>query len=110
MTTASAKRGNTFDARIIPALAFGFAVTVLAYSTIRIVDVLLFPEPNPAIVVWTDRSRFVWRALIAVYLGGASVFGGVGLARRTPDFFPVWLERIILLAASSLLGQSFFFP
>jgi hypothetical protein len=101
---------STFLARITIALAFGCAVTVFAYSTVRIVDVLLFPEPNPAIVVWTDRSRFVWRALIAVYLGGASVFAGFGLVNRRPERSSVWLEWTVLAAATSLLGQAVFAP
>lgn len=108
MTVAAVFR--SFFARMTIALAFGCAVTVFAYSTVRIVDVLLFPEPNPAIVVWTDRSRFVWRALVAVYLGGASVFAGFGLVNRTPERSSTWLEWTVLAAASSLLGQAVFAP
>ncbi len=92
------------------ALAFGLAVSVIAYVAVRLLDLAISPEPNPAIVIWTDRSRFIWRALIAGYLGGASVFGGFGLAARTPARNVVWLERVIIGAAIALLLQAVCFP
>ncbi|MBK9260847.1 MAG: hypothetical protein IPM54_13635 [Polyangiaceae bacterium] len=85
-------------------------MTAIAYAVVRVVDVLLFPEPNPAIVIWTDRSRFFWRALIAAYLGGASVFGGYSLAKRTPRAASDWLLRAILIAGACLLAQAIVAP
>jgi hypothetical protein len=101
---------QTEVAKMIFALVFGLAVMVFAYSTIRIVDVFLFPEPNPIVIVWTDRSRFVWRTLIAAYLGGASVFGGYSLASRSPKSSRVCLYRIIVIAAVGSIGQAIFAP
>lgn len=92
------------------ALVFGLCVATFAYAAVRIIDVVLFPEPNPVVVIWTDRSRFVWRAVIATYLGGAGVFGGYRLSRETSERTPVWLARIILLAGATLLFQTIFAP
>ena len=92
------------------ALAFGLAVSVIAYVSVRLLDLAISPEPNPAIVIWTDRSRFIWRVLIAGYLGGASVFGGFGLAARTPERCVVWLERTIIGASIALLVQTMSCP
>jgi hypothetical protein len=110
MTTRPGAFVPSVGAKMTIALVFGLTVMVFAYSTIRIADVFLFPEPNPAVVVWTDRSRFVWRILIAAYLGGASIFGGYSLANRTPNCGLVWLERSIFVAVVSLLGQAIFAP
>ena len=97
-------------ARVLFAFAFGLAMTALAYVAVRLVDVVLFPEPNPVVVIWTDRSRFLWRALIAAYLGGASVFGGYSLALRTPETSAAWLERAISWAGGCLLAQAILAP
>ena len=96
--------------RVLIAAAFGLAITAIAYVAVRLVDVVLFPEPNPVVVIWTDRSRFIWRVLIATYLGGAGVFGGYGLASRTPENAFVWMERVILVAGGCLLLQAVFAP
>jgi hypothetical protein len=96
--------------RLLYAFAFGLAVTAVAYAAVRVLDVVLYPEPNPVVVIWTDRSRFIWRALIATYLGGASVFAGYGLALRTPETAFSWLERMALLAGGCLLAQAILVP
>jgi hypothetical protein len=110
MTLRSPSFVLSLGARLAFALALGLTVAVFAYSAVRIVDVVLFPEPNPVVVVWTDRSRFIWRAAIAAYLGGASVFGGVRLAHQTSEQASKWLERAVIIAAVCLLGQSVFVP
>lgn len=103
-------RGLTSSVRVGVGLAWGLAVAVLAYAAVRLVDVVLFPEPNPVVVIWTDRSRFLWRALIATYLGGAAVFGGLAMASRSPERLPIWLERVILWAGACLILQTIFAP
>jgi len=110
MTTPPRAFVSSAGAKMTIALVIGLAVMVFAYSAIRVADVFLFPEPNPAVIVWTDRSRFVWRTLIAAYLGGASVFGGYSLANRSPNCSRVWLERAIFMASMGLLGQAIFAP
>jgi len=100
----------SFAERLQAALVFGLAIAAIAYTAERLVDVVLFPEPNPAIVIWTDRSRFIWRVLIASYLGGAGVFAGYGLASRTHWNVFVWMERFIFLAGACLLLQAIFAP
>lgn len=107
-------RRNAFTlsiaARVLTAAVFGLAITAIAYAAVRLFDVVLFPEPNPAVVIWTDRSRFIWRVLIASYLGGAGVFAGYGLAARTPENIFVWMEKLILSAGACLLLQVIFAP
>ena len=44
------------------------------------------PEPNPALLIWSDRSPFLWRAAIALYLGGAPALPPV--ATRSPGALP----------------------
>jgi len=88
--------------RPLLALAFGLSASVVAYVALRLVERALFPEPNPVIVIWSDRSRFGWRALIACYLGGAAIFGGYALASRSLEAASTWLFRLTVVAASLL--------
>lgn len=96
--------------RLLVALAFGFAGAALVYVALRLVESVWFPEANPAIIIWSDRSRFVWRALIAAYAGGAAVFGGHALATRSIDAAACWLGRAALAAALALALQGALVP
>jgi hypothetical protein len=96
--------------RALVGLAFGFAAAVVAYVVLRLVESVMFPEPNPVVVIWTDRSRFGWRALIAAYAGGASVFAGHALATRSPRAASLWLVRITVVATIMLLAQGALVP
>jgi hypothetical protein len=92
------------------ALAFGSVLAVLAYAALRVLEITLFPEPDPAIVIWSDRSRFVWRALIAAYLGGMGVFGGYALGGRSARAAASLLPTVVLGAAVLLALQGALWP
>jgi hypothetical protein len=110
VTTRRFSSSLSFAVRLQTAAVFGLTITAIAYVAVRLLDVVLFPEPNPVVVIWTDRSRFIWRVLIASYLGGAAVFAGYRLASRTPEDVFDWLERFIVLAGVCLLLQAIFAP
>jgi hypothetical protein len=101
---------RSFGGELLIAVTFGWACTIIAYVAVRLLDVALFPEPNPVVVIWTDRSRFLWRALIATYLGGAGAFAGFGVVSRAPQRAHVWLARVILAAGGCLLVQTIVAP
>jgi hypothetical protein len=100
----------SFVGRLLIAAVFGLSIAAIAYAAVRVLDVVLYPEPNPVVVIWTDRSRYIWRALIATYLGGASVFGAYCLAFRTPEDMFSWMDKLIVLAGACLLLQAVFAP
>jgi hypothetical protein len=100
----------SFAGRLLIAAVFGLSIAAIAYAAVRVLDVVLYPEPNPVVVIWTDRSRFIWRMLIAAYLGGASVFGGYSLSSRTTENMFSWMEKLIVLAGACLLMQAVFAP
>lgn len=100
------KRGDA----LLVGLAAGAAAAVLAYAALRGVERLLFPEPNPALLIWADRSPFVWRAAIALYLGGAAVFGGQALAARAPAAAARGLLVLIGAAVAAILVQGILLP
>ena len=96
--------------RIFVALSGAGAVAVIAYALLRVVERAFFAEPNPAALIWSERSSFVWRSLLALYAGGMGGFGGYALASRAPKACGRWLGIAVIGAALSLLLQAVFAP
>jgi hypothetical protein len=87
--------------RLLVAVVSGGAAAILAYAILRGVERAFFTEPNPALLIWTDRSAFLWRVQVSLYAGGLGAFGGYALAG-----YPVrarWLGAAIVTAVSALL-------
>jgi hypothetical protein len=96
--------------RLLVGIGCGAAAAVLAYAIERVVERAFFPEPNPAMLIWSDRSSFVWRAAIALYLGGAGVFGGYALAARAPRSGGRLLLVSLAVAAVAVTAQTVLAP
>lgn len=94
----SAPRGAE---RLLLAGATGLAAAVLAYAALRGIERAFLPEPNPALLIWSDRSAFLWRTQEALYAGGLGAFGGYALAGRQPR--ARWLPALIAAAVSALV-------
>jgi hypothetical protein len=88
------------------AAAFALAATALAYPMLRLFERAMFREPNPAALVWSDRSPLVWRAITAAYAGGAAAFLGLALARRDATLAGRVLGVIVLAAVALVVVQA----
>jgi hypothetical protein len=97
-------------ARLLVGVGCGAATAVIAYVIERVVERVFFPEPNPAMLIWSDRSPFVWRAAIALYLGGAAVFGGHALVARAPRAGGRLLLVSLAVAAIAITAQTVLAP
>ena len=100
------KRGDA----LLFGIAAGAAASVIAYAALRVVERALFQEPNPAMLIWADRSPFVWRAAIALYLGGAGIFGGAALAPRSPDTAARAVLGAVVAAVGAIAVQGAIWP
>lgn len=78
------------------------------YALLRLASAWAFPEPNPAEVLWSAHSGYVWRLATAAYasslLGAAAAFA----ASRRPDAIaralpPAAIASALLLAAQAML-------
>jgi hypothetical protein len=54
------------EAAVVAALLV--ALMVASYGVIRVIQARLFPEPNPALVVWSTRIGLFWRMGLVAYL------------------------------------------
>lgn len=86
--------------RILIAVVSGGAAAILAYASLRGVERAFFTEPNPALLIWTDRSAFLWRVQESLYAGGLGAFGGYALAARVRAR---WLGAALVTAVSALV-------
>jgi hypothetical protein len=96
--------------RLLVALGYAFAAAVLGYAAVRVVQAAFFPEPSPAVVVWSERSSFVWRAALALYIGGMGAFGGYAAASRWPAASAQWLPRSVAAASFAIALQGTLVP
>lgn len=96
--------------RLLIGLAFGAAIAVIAYAIVRGVERTFFPEPNPALLIWSDRSPLVWRVVSALYVGGAGVFGGYAMASRNAPAAARWLTATITIATVAIALQAVLAP
>ena len=94
--------------RVLLAVAAGAATTVVAYALLRGVERAFYSEPNPALLIWSDRSAFLWRAQVALYAGGLGAFGGNALAGFKTRVN--WLSALIVTATAALLFQAMVAP
>ncbi len=95
---------------LLVGIAAGAATSVITYAAVRGVERALFQEPNPAMLIWADRSPFVWRAAIALYLGGAGAFGGHALAAHWPRLAARGLLATIAAAVAAIVIQGALWP
>jgi hypothetical protein len=91
--------------RALIAVASGAVFTLLAYAAQRVVERVFFPEPNPAVLIWSERSTFLWRALFSLYFGGFGGFAGYLLATRSSGASLRWLPWLICAGLVVLLLQ-----
>jgi hypothetical protein len=95
---------------LLVAVAAGAAAAVIAYAVMRVVERTVFLEPNPAMLIWADHDPFLWRAAIALYLGGACAFGGHAIAARSPQAAARGLLALVATAAAAIVVQGAIFP
>lgn len=94
--------------RVLIAAATGAATAIVAYAILRGVERAFYQEPNPALLIWSDRSALLWRAQVALYAGGLGAFGGYALA--TFKTRVSWLAPLIATATIALVLEAVIAP
>ena len=94
--------------RLFLAVATGLCAAIVAYAILRGVERAFYTEPNPALLIWSDRSVFLWRAQESLYAGGLGAFGGYALSGFKTRVR--WLGVLIVTAASALVIEALIAP
>jgi hypothetical protein len=84
--------------------------TVAFYAGLRLVQAKLFPEPNPATIVWSAHAGYFWRCLTVSYAGVMCGFLAYAGARRHAELVMRGLATAMTVAVTILVFQSLFVP
>ncbi len=89
------------------AVCAGLLTVVGTYAALRVVQLSLFPEPNPALVIAAMRIAMFWRVGIGLYLG---LVVGLLVAFAGDDRAERWTLRAVTPVALFALAQALLFP
>ena len=92
------------------ALAWGACVSVAAYGIVRGIQFFVYPDPNPATLVWSAHAGFFWRCWTCAFAGGLTGFIAFVAARRDLANTARALVGAVAMAGAILSAQTAFFP
>jgi hypothetical protein len=98
----------------IARLGLGFVAACLGavglYGILRIVQGRMFPEANPATVIWSAHAGYYWRCWTVAYAGTMLGFLAYGAARRSPEKVARTLVHALTAAVIVIAYQGIFVP
>ena len=92
------------------ALAIGFCGAACTYSLSRMLQALLFPDPDPRLTTHVARIAFFWRVGLAGYVGAMVVVGALALRDRRGTWLDEQLPKIVVATIVLTLGQGLLVP
>ena len=91
-------------------LCWGCVVAVGAYAVVRGIQFFVYPDPNPATLVWSAHAGFFWRCWTCAYAGGLAAFVAFLFTQYRFDRSVAALGPAIAIAAMLLALQVTIFP
>jgi hypothetical protein len=85
-------------------------VGAILYPALRAIQYVLFPEANPATVVWSAHAGYLWRMIIVGFAGGMTAFVAFMIARRDPDRATRGLLPALTVAGAAIAAQAALLP
>lgn len=92
------------------ALSWGMAAAVAAYALVRSVQFFVYPDPNPATLVWSAHAGFFWRSWTCAYAGAIAGFVAYVPTRRNLAASVRALGPAVAIAGALLALQTAVFP
>jgi len=102
--------GNPWRLRASLAAVAWCTVAMSLYAIVRVAQSLIFAEPDPALVIWSEHAGFFWRTWTAIYVGGMAAFITWLLAARDAPRVAAFLARALPVAAGILAAQALLVP
>jgi hypothetical protein len=82
MGAPDATESPALRVRLALALQGACVAAVGLYAILRLVQALLYKEPNPATVIWSLHAGYFWRAWTVSYMGAMVGFATFAAAKR----------------------------
>jgi hypothetical protein len=102
--------GATRGVRLGLSVVAGCTTATTLYALLRITQAILFPEPNPALVIWSEHAGYFWRSLTVVWLGGMAALLVWMATARDAERIASLLARALPAAAALLALQGLLVP
>ena len=96
--------------RLALAAMAGCVTAVALYAIVRGLQLVLFPEPNPATVIWSAHAGYFWRVWIVAYAGGMASLFAWKCSGRDPARVARLLAGAVGVAAVLVLLQGLLLP
>lgn len=80
------------------------------YAVLRVAQAVIFPEPDPALVIWSEHAGFFWRSWTVMYMGGMAAFLTYLASARHASRVTALLLRALPVSAALLTAQALLVP
>ena len=88
----------------------GLVVAVGAYAVVRSIQFFVYPDPNPATLVWSAHAGFFWRCWTCAYAGGIAAFVAYLFTRGSVERSVAALGPAVAVVAGMLALQVALLP
>jgi hypothetical protein len=95
---------------LVDGAALAAALAPLAYAALRVGARLLGPEPDPAAMLWTERSSTLDRLSLTLYATALTGSACVAIARKFADKMDSIVLAACALSATALFAQGALAP
>lgn len=102
--------GAPREVRLGLAVVAACTTAAALYAVLRVAQAMIFPDPDPALVIWSEHAGFFWRSLTVAYAGGMAAFFTWMASARHADRVASFLERATPASALLLAAQAFLVP
>jgi hypothetical protein len=91
-------------------VCWGCLVSVGIYAAVRAIQFFVYPDPNPAALVWSAHAGYFWRCWTCAYAGVIAAFIAYLVVRPHPAGALRALAPAVAIAAGLLIVQVAFLP
>ena len=106
----TAEQSEPASVRLGLAVVAACTTAAALYAALRVAQALIFAEPDPALVIWSEHAGFFWRALTVGYVGGMVGFVTWLASARHAQGVAAVLARAVPIAAALLAAQGLLVP
>ena len=90
--------------------AAGLAGAPLLYAVVRVISMILHPEPDPAAIIWAEHSPTVTHFVVWLYASVVLLGGMLSLANAAPRAMPRVIGSLAVVSTFAMLIQSVWAP
>lgn len=102
--------GEGWRVRGALAVVGGCTAAMALNAIVRVGQALIFTEPDPALVIWSEHAGFFWRTWTVLYVGGMAALLTWMLAGRDAPRVAAVLASALPAAACLLAAQAILVP